>query len=174
MTEIKKIVIHIPQKNNDCYESSMLYNNNIIKIKGLFKVLSLNGSVLTCEFYKGENRIYDFFVNLEKYLVNLISNNSNEWFGNNVSIDTAKKLLVSIILSSNNLEGMPCIEFNIKNNDVFKKYIDTNILSGKIIDAELTLTKIIFKENYIATAIDCCKCDILDNMINNSESKFVF
>ena len=113
-------------------------------------------------------------IELEKYLVNLISNNSNEWFGNNVSIDTAKKLLVSIILSSNNLEGMPCIEFNIKNNDVFKKYIDTNILSGKIIDAELTLTKIIFKENYIATVIDCCKCNILDNMINNSKSKFVF
>lgn len=156
---------NITKKNNK-YISKCKYieNNKNINLFIKTPILKLESIdydkdlIFNLFFSKEDPLFYDFFYNLEFYLINYVSLNSKKWFDIEFNLNKIKRLYSSNIKLPKNLTNMPIFSINLPINDYNyeTKIIDENNNNIKIdklasnnsnIEMIINLKGFIFEEN---------------------------
>lgn len=159
----KKLYIRIPELYID---SDLEYDN----YNNLYK--------FTCIFSKDHIKIYNFFYNLEKYIIDYIISNSKQIFNTTFNRHNVEKLFKSVLLPHDTILSKSKLLLNIKNKNgsinckIFNEYNEEITLNefekDKKANFILCPNKIIFKEDNFYINWKICHV-ILDNNIYNNE-----
>lgn len=141
MTELKEL-----DMNNLIFESLDMVNNRVFSnILGgscviKMKVNNVVNGIVYLEFLNYQNNEYHKVLELEDYIIDYFSKNSEDLMGKFVSKHVFKNMFRSIINLPNNLQDMPYIKVLPRSNITAKP--------GYLVNVELIFDKIIFMESY--------------------------
>jgi hypothetical protein len=152
----QKLYIRIPELYID---SDLEYDN----YNNLYK--------FTCILSKDNIKIYNFFYNLEKYIIDYITSNSKQIFNITFNRHNVEKLFKSVLSKSklllnikNKNGSINCKIFNEYNEEITLKEFEKDKKANFI----LCPNKIIFEKDKFFINWKICHI-ILDNNINNNE-----
>jgi len=156
---IPDIVINDPILNKDYNAFQSLVEliiedntSNVIFETCKMKLKSIDNDKLTLEFLANHPDFFKFIYNLDQFVLEIMMDNGESWFGKKPKYDTVDRLFKRSIIPQSSLDSYPTMEFNI--ND---KCNITDINGDKLNISELeennevictvVISQIVFLEN---------------------------
>ena len=162
----------IYNKNNNSYESFITYNNsnngnsdNLIIFTGKMCLLDTeNKGTIKASFIKSNSDFYAFMYKLDKQIINLLFEKSDQLLGIKFKKENIKDLYKKTILLPKKLYECPTIKIYCDNLNELKHNCE--------IEMEILLEKIIFEKNKCFLKCVAKQLNVLSDICKNDEILF--
>jgi len=121
---LSKLQISNPKKHGEYLVCKIKYSDEPFFIQfPKMKINTINSNSIELEFLKNENKYnkecYNFLSELDSFISEHISNNSEEWFGKKIPLDNLKNMYNKFIKAPKSTEHESTMNFTMKKNSHF-------------------------------------------------------
>jgi len=154
---LSKLQFSKPKKHSEYLVSKVKYSDEPFFIQfPKMKIMEITTKGIELEFLKNETKYnkecYNFLSELDSFISDYISENSEEWFGKKIPLENVKNMYNKFIKAPKSTENEPTMNFTMKKNSSFidnrKNELEfSEIKNSDIIESICQLKYIMFSKD---------------------------